>query len=93
MESHYTIVYETTVIRQDIPRLDPTWRRNVQDAIEEKLMTHPELFGKPLRQSLKGHRALRVGDYRIAYRIENTKVKIFAIGHRSYIYEMLQKRL
>ena len=93
MGARYTIIYETTVIREDIPRLDTTWRRFIESAIEEKLTTRPEVFGKPLRQSLKGHRALRIGDYRVAFRIERANVKIFAIGHRSYIYELLRKRL
>jgi len=28
-------------------------------------------FGKPLRYSLKGHRRLRVSDYRVVYRIDH----------------------
>ena len=46
-------------------------------------------FGKPLRYSLKGHRRLRVSDYRIVYRIEAEKnsVLIIAIKHRKDIYE------
>ena len=48
-------------------------------------------FGKPLRYSLKGHRRLRVGDYRIVYRIAADKkiVVIIAIKHRKDIYEDL----
>ncbi|MES2504791.1 MAG: type II toxin-antitoxin system RelE/ParE family toxin [Myxococcota bacterium] len=46
-------------------------------------------LGKPLRYSLKGHRRLRVGDYRVVYRIEpqNQTVVIIAIKHRKDIYE------
>jgi len=52
-------------------------------------MLDPIGFGKPLRYSLKGHRRLRVSDYRILYRIEpETKtVLIVAIKHRKDIYE------
>jgi mRNA interferase RelE/StbE len=49
-------------------------------------MIDPVGFGKPLRYSLKGHRRLRVGDYRIVYRIENNNVLIVAIKHRKDIY-------
>ena len=55
-------------------------------AIEERLMVDPITFGKPLRYSLKGHRRLRVSDYRVVYRIENKSVIIIAIKHRKDIY-------
>ena len=52
-------------------------------------MTDPVAFGKPLRYSFKGHRRLRVSDYRIVYRIDsNSKtVIIVAIKHRKDVYE------
>lgn len=58
-----------------------------QKAILEKRTTRPETFGKPLQRSLKGYRRLRVGEYRAIFRIEKNSVKIFAIGHRSTVYE------
>jgi lipocalin len=39
-------------------------------AIKTKLTTHPFELGKPLRYSLRGARRLRIGDYRVIYRIE-----------------------
>ena len=59
----------------------------IKRAIEERLMADPISFGKPLRYSLKGHRRLRVSDYRIVYRIEDKQVIILAIKHRKEIYE------
>lgn len=58
-------------------------------AIKERLEIDPISFGKPLRYSLKGHRRLRVGDYRIVYRINNEKkiVIIVAVDHRKDVYE------
>ncbi|KJV81821.1 plasmid stabilization system family protein [Rickettsia hoogstraalii str. RCCE3] len=52
-------------------------------------MFDPIAFGKPLRYSLKGHRRLRVSDYRIIYRIEQetSTVIIIAIKHRKEIYQ------
>ncbi|MCI0381955.1 MAG: type II toxin-antitoxin system RelE/ParE family toxin [Chlamydiae bacterium] len=38
-------------------------------AIKGRLEIDPISFGKPLRYSLKGHRRLRIGDYKIVYRI------------------------
>lgn len=77
----------------DIPDLPKKERQRIRSAIEEKLTTRPEHFGKPLRRSLNGYRSLRIGDYRVLFRIEGLEVKIFAIGHRSLIYSDYNKRL
>lgn len=61
----------------------------IKTAIESRLAVDPIGMGKPLRYSLKGHRRLRVSDYRIVYRIDMLKntVIIVAIKHRKYVYE------
>jgi len=82
----FTIRYHEAVAKVDIPRLGKSERGRIQRAIETKLTTHPEQFGKPLRHSLKGYRKLRVGDYRVIFRIEESVVKILAIQHRSVVY-------
>lgn len=81
------------VLSEDIPRLSAEWSKNIRTAIEEKLTTYPQIFGKPLRISLKNYRKLRVGDYRVVFRIDKTIVKIFSIGHRSVVYQNVKKRL
>ncbi|HEX9721954.1 MAG TPA: type II toxin-antitoxin system RelE/ParE family toxin [Candidatus Paceibacterota bacterium] len=89
----FEILYHEAVVSQDIPKLPKEWRGKVQRAIEEKLTSHPEVFGKPLRSSLKGYRKLRAGDWRVIFRIEGNAVKIFAIKHRSVVYDVLKNRL
>jgi len=89
----FDIAYHPDVVEKDIPQLSPFDKDKIKKAIEEKLVVYPELFGKPLRRSLKGYRKLRVGDYRIIYRIEGERVKILYIGHRSIVYEKANKRL
>ena len=88
----FTIVYHQEVVQQDIPKLSSAVRTRIKRVIEQKLTTCPEQFGKPLRRSLKGYRKLRVGDYRVVFRIENSTIKIFAIQHRSVVYNNLDKR-
>lgn len=88
----YEIVYHEQVASHDIPAIASSWRKEISHAIETKLTTSPEVFGIPLRNILKGYRKLRVGDYRVVFRVEGKKVKIFAIGHRSGIYKMAGKR-
>ena len=56
-------------------------------------VTEPDVFGIPLRRSLKGHRKLRVGDYRIVFRIEKKTVLILAILHRSVVYQRTSRRV
>lgn len=93
MALNFEIVYRDLVVNLDIPGLAPAWREKVRDAIEEKLTTSPEFFGRPLRHSLKGYRKLRVGDYRVVFRIHNDMVLIFGILHRSIVYREMRKRV
>lgn len=89
----FGILYHHLVAKEDIPRLSLFWKEKIRSAIENKLTIKPEVFGKPLRRSLKGYWKLRVGDYRIIYRIEKIKVKIFIIQHRSVVYGRVIKRV
>lgn len=89
----FTVAYHEKVVTDDIPKLSSPDRRRIKSAIEKKLISEPEVFGIPLRKSLKGYRKLRVGDYRIIFKIENAIVKIFVIQHRSVVYKNLEKRL
>lgn len=89
MEIIYKICYLEEVTRKHIPNLSSSAKTLIKRAIEERLMIDPLSFGKPLRYSLKGHRRLRISDYRIVYRIEfeTNTVIIIAIKHRKDVYE------
>lgn len=93
MGVNFDIVYHYLVVKEDIPKLSTADKKKIKKAIEDKLTSSPEIFGKPLRRSLKGYRKLRIGDYRVIYRIENKKVKILCIGHRSVVYQKIDKRI
>jgi mRNA interferase RelE/StbE len=84
----YQIKYLESVVTEDIPALPATIKKLIKKAIEDRLMIDPLSYGKPLRFSLKGHRRLRVSDYRIVYRIdqESNIVIIVAIKHRRDVY-------
>lgn len=82
----FAIRYHDQVVRKDIPKLSTADQERIRHAIETKLTTQPDLFGKPLRRSLKGYRKLRVGDYRIIFRIERDMILILVIQHRSVVY-------
>lgn len=93
LSNPFKVVYHHLVVREDIPKLSSEWKEKVRRAIYERLTTHPDLYGKPLRRSLKGYRKLRVGDWRVIFRIENKTVKILVIQHRSVVYEEAEKRI
>lgn len=89
----YEVLYSNEVVKEDLPKIGEPWKSKIREAIESKLMTRPEIYGKTLRHSLKNYRKLRVGDYRVVFRIERQKVKIFVIQHRSVVYTIASKRL
>jgi len=61
----------------------------VSKAMQERLQYDPISYGKPLRFSWKGHRSLRVSNYRIIYRVEQEKVTvvIVKVDIRRDVYE------
>ena len=86
--NYFHIKYETQVVTQDLKNLPRAVLQRIKSAIETKLCVDPISFGKPLRYSLKKHFRLRVGDYRIIYRVELTErtVWIVHIDHRKDVY-------
>ena len=82
----FTISYLAQVVKKDIPSLPTRMKVVIRKAIETRLALDPVGFGKPLQYSLKNHRRLRVGDYRVVYRIEEQTVLIIAIKHRKEVY-------
>ncbi len=82
----FQVLYHKLVVEKEISDLPIAVKSRIKNAVEKKLVEYPEIFGKPLRHSLKGFRRLRVDDYRVVFRIEKNTVKIFMIAHRSTIY-------
>lgn len=84
----YRVESLESVVRDDIPSLSTTAKRQVRAAIDRKLGSHPVEFGRPLRYSFKSARRLRVGDYRVIYTIEAPDVVLIAtFGRRREVYE------
>jgi mRNA interferase RelE/StbE len=85
----YSIRYLEVVVKEHIPILPKTAKERIKKAIEDRLSVDPVKYGKPLQYSLKGHRRLRVGDYRVIYRIDSSNffVLIVAIEHRKNVYQ------
>ena len=83
----FEILYHPHVPRKDLPKLSAEIRRRIREAIEQKLVFSPQQYGEPLRRTLKGYWKLRVGDYRVIYKVDGKTVIVFRIGHRREVYE------
>ena len=81
----YRIIYHAHAL-QELEKLGRDAQRKIIRAIEQRLTQAPEIYGKPLRYSLKGLWALRAGDYRIIYNIEKEEILVLRIGHRREVY-------
>ncbi len=88
----YSIQYDIRV-PNDLKLIDVPAQKRIRTAIETKLATQPELFGKPLRHSLAGFRVLRVGSHRVVYLIRQSVVLVLLIADRKHIYQEALKRL
>ncbi len=77
----YQIIIEPTALKALANISDCRIQEKIRDRIDG-LTYEPEQQGKPLTGELKGYRSLRaVGQrYRIIYRVERHKVRIFIIA-------------
>ena len=89
----FTVKYHPDVREVDLPRINARMRERIRRAIESRLMIAPQEYGLPLRKSLGGYWKLRVGDYRIVFKVEGEIVYVLAIRHRKKIYDEVQGRI
>ncbi|MDD3904948.1 MAG: type II toxin-antitoxin system RelE/ParE family toxin [Candidatus Omnitrophica bacterium] len=88
----YDLLYHPEV-KEDIRKIPANIKARIRKAIEARLQNDPIQYGQPLRQSLKGHRKLRVGDWRVIYHVEATTVVIIMIGNRKDVYKEVYRRV
>ena len=82
----YRIIYHEDA-SHDLEKISRNIQQKILKAVESRLSRAPEIFGKPLRYSLKGLWSLRVGDYRVIYCIVKEEIIILRIGHRREVYD------
>jgi len=87
------VKYHPKVKSEDIPRLNSNMAIRIENAIKKRLIINPIKYGFYLHGSLKGYRKLRVGDWRVIYRVINDKeIRIIAIGNRKDVYKFANIR-
>ena len=87
----YTIAYHPSVASEDLPKIDKKILARIKRAIEERLMVAPQEYGEPLRRTLKGYWKLRVGDYRVVFKVRKAEIMILGILHRKEVYKIITK--
>ncbi len=90
----YEVVYHSEIKETDLPKIPRNIQNRIRKAIELRLLENPVMAGKPLRQSLRGHWKMRVGDYRVIYQVDQDKSLIYVliIGNRKDVYLKAFKR-
>jgi mRNA interferase RelE/StbE len=89
----FAIKYHPDVKKVDLPRINLKNRERIRRAIESRLVAAPQEYGLPLRKSLRGYWKLRVGDYRVIFKIEGEIVYVLGVRHRKNIYEDVTGRI
>lgn len=87
----YAIKYHPDVKDKDIPKLDYSIKEKIKKAIETKLLKAPHDYGEPLRRTLKGYWKLRIGEYRVIFKVSEGKIFIFGIMHRKEVYKIVER--
>jgi mRNA interferase RelE/StbE len=89
----FNLKYHPDVKSSDLPRINVKMRERIRRAIESRLMVSPQEYGLPLKKSLGGYWKLRVGDYRVVFKVEGEVVYILGIRHRKSVYEDVTWRI
>ncbi|MCK4328600.1 type II toxin-antitoxin system RelE/ParE family toxin [candidate division WOR-3 bacterium] len=84
-DSEYRILYKSNVER-DFKSIEIKQRKRISKKIETVLSQNP-YKGKQLKREYKGFWRIRIGNYRIVYKIIQKDVIIVAVGHRKEIYK------
>lgn len=87
----FSLVYHP-LAAGDIIGINRDIRRRLAKAVQERLSSHPESYGKPLRGDLAGYWTLRTGDYRVVYRVVKHEVWIFAVINRRDVYSEVMNK-
>ena len=87
----YIVKYHKT-LKEDFNKLDEFSRSRIRKAIESRLLIDPIKYGQLLKGTLKGFRKLRVGDYRVVYKVVKKEIIILGIRHRREIYKVIVSR-
>ena len=90
---NYQVVYHPEVINRDIHKINQNIQRIIKRAIEQRLLLSPESYGHPLSGNLSGFWKLRVGDYRVIFKVIKDEIWIYGIFDRKDAYFKILRRI
>jgi mRNA interferase RelE/StbE len=88
----FFLKYHPDVKNIDLPIIDGKIKHRIKKAIEERLLIAPQIYGKPLQRTLKGYWKMRVGDFRIVFKVIENEIRIYGIRNRKDIYQEIFHR-
>lgn len=88
----FEVVYHPD-IPDDLALINRNIQTRIEAAIRLRLAQAPQAYGKPLAANLASYWKMRVGDYRIIYKVTKDGVWIFGIIDRRDVYRDIVKRL
>ena len=93
----YEVFIDELVFKEDFKKIGRMDQQRIIKTIRSKLTTKPKFFGKALHDELKGFWRLRVGPFRVIYKIFESEVSVYVIkvGFRrdKEVYAELARRL
>jgi mRNA interferase RelE/StbE len=89
--NNFEIIYHDEVAK-DIKNFSFKDKENIKNTIDYKLTIRPEYYAVPLKRNLKGFWKLRVGDFRVVFKINKKEIQILGIMHRKEVYEKIGLR-
>jgi len=80
----FRVEFYSEIVVKQLASLPKSAQLLLKKAIQSRLETKPNEYGKPLLGNLKNHRRLRVSVYRIIYHVDEEKklVTVKAIDYR-----------
>ncbi|OGW93864.1 MAG: hypothetical protein A3G36_00070 [Omnitrophica bacterium RIFCSPLOWO2_12_FULL_45_13] len=75
----WNVIVHKLVLTEDFEKIDPSSKRLILKSIHKKLTHDPENYGSSLSAEYKGYWKLRVGSYRVIYKIVKDKILVMVI--------------
>lgn len=75
----WNIKIHKLVLSEDFKSISHPERSTILKTIRKKLSIDPKGYGKPLTGSLKGYWRIRVGDYRVIYKIKQDLIEVLVV--------------
>lgn len=79
MNTFWKIKIHKLILTEDFKSINYLDQKTIFKDIRKKLSLGPKAFGKPLSGKLKGYWRLRVGDYRVIYKIKEDIIEVLVI--------------